>query len=465
MKLDDFAALALDYVIVGGGTAGLAVAARLSEDSQIQVGVIEAGLSALDKDDDLSWSINVPGRLGESIGSVYDWKFATVAQPGLAGRQVSWPRGKVLGGTSVLNLMVWNRAHREDYDTWVELGNEGWGWDDLLYALFHGGLCCTVYMLTIYYYSPFFRRSETFHPPKAAMQEQGTAGPVQTMHLRQYSAVHRDWHSTLNNLGVPFNADSQLSGSNTGTYNMVLTIEPNRFERSYSAPAYYMPVSSRCNLHLLTEAVVTNVLIEPGSAGDLVATGVQVCQGDQQVSVRAAREVILSAGTVQSPQLLELSGIGSRDVLEAAGIPLKFHNPNVGENLQDHTSMGHIFPFRSFRRQQLCIQHANELQWHSRSTRFFRLSLRAMMSLTIPPCVKKQTTTTEHQELGRGLHSYPAWSLTVRFPRSFRRKNLLICTAGLSQLLRRLVGCMTSFSPASSPLMAICEVRWSMCFI
>lgn len=128
--LRSFSGLDLHYLIVGGGTAGLAVAARLSEDAQIHVGVIEAGPSALDGED--GGAITVPGRYGETMGSAYDWRFATTPQPGLAGRSVPWPRGRVLGGTSALNFMSWNRGHRADYDAWAELGNSGWGWDELL---------------------------------------------------------------------------------------------------------------------------------------------------------------------------------------------------------------------------------------------------------------------------------------------------------------------------------------------
>lgn len=131
--LQQFAALDLDYLIIGGGTAGLAVAARLTEDPEFRVGVIEAGPSVLNADD--NGAINVPGRYGETIGSKYDWKFKTTPQPGLGGRSLPWPRGRILGGTSALNLMAWNRGHRKDYDSWAELGNEGWGWEDLLYEL------------------------------------------------------------------------------------------------------------------------------------------------------------------------------------------------------------------------------------------------------------------------------------------------------------------------------------------
>lgn len=122
-----FSQIKFHYLILGGGTAGLAVAARLSEDPEVQVGVIEAGPSAFEEP-----AITVPGRYGEAIGSAYDWEFETTPQPGLGGRSLPWPRGRVLGGTSALNLMAWNRGHKEDYDAWARLGNEGWGWSDLL---------------------------------------------------------------------------------------------------------------------------------------------------------------------------------------------------------------------------------------------------------------------------------------------------------------------------------------------
>ena len=127
----DFIRKSFDFLVVGGGTAGLAVAARLAENPQLTVGVLEAGSSAFGKGEEED-AVNIPGYFGKTLGSSRDWKFETIPQPGLGGRMLPWPRGKVLGGTSALNFMTWNRASRQDYDAWRELGIPGWGWEDLL---------------------------------------------------------------------------------------------------------------------------------------------------------------------------------------------------------------------------------------------------------------------------------------------------------------------------------------------
>ena len=158
---------------------------------------------------------------------------------------------------------------------------------------------------------------------------------MQTTHIKQYGPPHQYWHLTLNELGVPSNPDSP-AGSNCGVWNLVCTIEPDTQKRSYAASAYYLPVASRPNLHVITETTVLKVLLEQKDGW--VATGVRVRHDGVVLDLKAAREVILSAGSVQSPQILELSGIGRQDVLEAAGVEMKVDSPNVGENLQDHMS-------------------------------------------------------------------------------------------------------------------------------
>lgn len=126
-----FTSAPFDYLVIGGGTAGLVVAARLSEDPAIRVGVLEAGPAVFDDP-----IIDIPGRFGDALGTKYDWQFETIPQPGLNGKKLAWPRGRVLGGTSALNFMTWNRGCREDYDKWEQLGNDGWGWEGLLSVQF-----------------------------------------------------------------------------------------------------------------------------------------------------------------------------------------------------------------------------------------------------------------------------------------------------------------------------------------
>ncbi|KAI3322688.1 GMC oxidoreductase [Xylariaceae sp. AK1471] len=321
----DFVARDFDYLIVGGGTAGLVVAARLSEDPDLTVGVLEAGPAALDED-----AINEPGRFLQTLGSKYDWQFETVPQPGLGGRILAWPRGKVLGGSSALNLMTWNRGCREDYDAWRNLGNEGWGWDDLL---------------------PFFKKCEKFHLPDEKTrivnreyydhQAIGTNGPVSASYIKQYSATHQLCYDTLLSMGVTENV-AHHSGSNVGVWTNPVSVNPENGKRSYAAPAYYAPNALRPNLVVLTEALVKEVVLSKVD-DKWTATGVRFECAGRELTASALREVILSAGSVQSPQLLELSGVGSPEILADAGVEVKVCNLNVGENLQDHLMTVSVF--------------------------------------------------------------------------------------------------------------------------
>ncbi|KAK0633813.1 hypothetical protein B0T14DRAFT_419122 [Immersiella caudata] len=324
LTVEDFAGKPFDFLVVGGGTAGLAVAARLSERLGLTIGVLEAGLPATGNS-----AVDFPGLAGHALGSDLDWKFRTVAQPGLGGREAPWARGKVVGGSSALNYMTWNRASRTDYDEWRELGNHGWGWDDLL------------------------SKSETFHAASADNEKVATLvshdglvgdnGPVQIAYPNEFSPSHRFWHGTLNAVGVETN-DAHLAGSNVGVWTSLVSVDPRSATRSYAATAYYQPSATRPNLIVLTGAEVREILlVQDGVSGQWTAKGVRFLHGGAEFSAFASREVILSAGSVQSPQILELSGVGGSAVLFAAGIPVKVDNPNVGENLQDHLTTSLIF--------------------------------------------------------------------------------------------------------------------------
>lgn len=321
---DDFVKRRFDYLIVGGGTAGLALAARLAIGAPSAiVGVVEAGSVSSDEQD-----VDIPAFFGRSIGGRHDWRYETEPQPGLRGRSVPWPRGRVLGGTSALNYMAWNRANKADYDAWEALGNTGWGWDDLL---------------------PFFKKSETFSPPSHTAVDDdanisydpslfGSSGPIRVSYTAHFSPSHRLWHRTLHALGLETNP-APVGGSNTGVWTCAQAIDPEEKTRSYST-SYC--ASSPPNLLILTDATVNRVILAPYAAG-YRATGLRLtCDGTEHL-VTAAREVILSAGSIGSPQILELSGIGNRHVLSRAGIPVKVDSPRVGENLQDHMMLALVF--------------------------------------------------------------------------------------------------------------------------
>ncbi|QPC59540.1 hypothetical protein HYE67_001771 [Fusarium culmorum] len=318
--VDEFSHLAFDFIVIGGGTAGLAVAARLAEsNTSYTIGVIEAG-GVVQNDPD----VDIPGHYGRSLGGPYDWKLETTPQKGLGGRVLPWPRGKVLGGTSALNYMAWNRASRDDYDAWEALGNEGWGWDGLL---------------------PFFKRSETFHPPSQKTQNEhqishdadtlGDSGPISISYPTDYSSSHSLWHRTLNGLGVQTNT-AHLGGSNVGVWTCINAVDPSSARRSYALD-YCAPHPH--NLHILTNATVNEIVIN----GDKVATGVHLTHHGEEYTVSASREIILSAGSVKSPQILELSGIGNPEFLDRAGVPVKVESLHVGENLQEHIMLATIF--------------------------------------------------------------------------------------------------------------------------
>ena len=197
-------------------------------------------------------------------------------------------------------------------------------------------------------YRQYFKKSERFQAPSKAYQERhnvhfdpdyhGTDGPLHTVYSAEFGASTQYWQATLNNLGVESNRSHQ-SGSNVGCFTALSGIDPQSQERCYSARAYYLPASDRKNLVLLTEATVQNVILEKKAEGeDWIATGIRLVHKGQHHTVHVEGEVIISAGSIQSPQVLEFSGIGNPEILKAAGIETKVASPNVGENFQEHLS-------------------------------------------------------------------------------------------------------------------------------
>jgi choline dehydrogenase len=289
---------AADVIVVGSGSGGAVVARRLV-DAGAQVVLLEAG------DADLNPAIHDPGRLFELWDSEQDWGYRTVPQAACAGRELHWPRGKVLGGSSALNGMIYARGHRSDYDTWAYLGNEGWGYDDVL---------------------PLFKRSEDFDRGESAYH--GAGGPMHVLSRYEPHPAIAALADAAQGAGVPFNDDH--NGEHLeGVAFCQLTIKDG--VRHSTAVAFLAPVADAPNFTLLTGAHAQRLLFE----GERCA-GVEVLRDGEISRIRAEGEVIVCGGTVESPKLLLLSGIGAADELARLGIGVVADVPGVGRNLHDH---------------------------------------------------------------------------------------------------------------------------------
>ncbi|KAL1750933.1 hypothetical protein FB107DRAFT_222953 [Schizophyllum commune] len=316
----EFSKQPFDYIIVGAGTAGLVVATRLSEDPSIRVGVLEAGETAKNVD-----IIDVPGLYGADLGTQYDWNYTTEAQGDI--KSIYWPRGKIVGGkcSSALNFLVWDLPSAADFDAFERLGNPGWNWD----------IISSYAKKASNFTSLAPEQAETLNVQPYA-SDYGTDGPVHVSFGDYFWPITKLWLAALNALGIPTN-DRPNGGNVVGVNLTPSNVRPDNMTRDYSAPARYYPNEARENLVLLTSALVSRVHFDNSDAGrGLVAKTVTYVSGGQAYNVTAGREVILSAGAINTPQLLELSGIGKREVLAAADIEQILDLP-VGENLQDHT--------------------------------------------------------------------------------------------------------------------------------
>ncbi|NUS22521.1 MAG: choline dehydrogenase [Mesorhizobium sp.] len=297
-----------DFIIVGSGSAGSVVADRLSASGRFSVLVLEAGGT------DRRFYVQMPLGYGKTFfDPAVNWNYKAEPDPGLAGNADHWPRGKLLGGSSSINAMVFIRGARVDFDAWAAAGNPGWSYNDLL---------------------PSFKAMED--NAAGADRWRGTGGPL---HVTDCSnAVHpltKRYLAAAQQAGLPFNPDfNGASQEGVGIYQ--ITTKNGR--RMSAARAFLRPAMKRANVRVETNALATKILIEGKRA-----VGVEYEQNGEKKTVRAGREVILSGGSINSPQLLQLSGVGPAALLGDLGIPVVHANDNVGANLQDHVGINYTF--------------------------------------------------------------------------------------------------------------------------
>ena len=290
-----------DYIIIGAGSAGCVLANRLSADGGNRVLVLEAGGS------DRRFWIQTPIGYGKIFyDESVNWKYVTEPDPGIDNRQSYWPRGKVLGGSSSINAMVFIRGQHADYDDWRDLGNPGWGWDDV---------------------APYFRRMETYSD--GGDEWRGDSGPLHVNNASaQYHPLCRHFIEAAKHCGIPYNPDFNGAAQEGVGYYQINTRDGLRMS---AARAYLHPALKRPNCEVMTHTQVTRILFE-----GKVASEVEALRKGERLRLRARREIILSAGAINSPQILQLSGVGPGSLLQRHGIDTLVDLPGVGRNLQDH---------------------------------------------------------------------------------------------------------------------------------